>query len=154
MPSSCLSFLEIRRPPLVIQLARHCPMISDRPPIHRFNAIEPRVAPPFRPFPSSLSEPPSEPPRDPPVSPVVLPNQIGRNTMTNDARGRSISSSQTDSHSTRGEIALIAGPSQRGGITLAAGPLFALGPPGRPSREFSAQETVIGEPYLGMGVHG
>lgn len=34
-----LSFHEIRRPPLVIQLARHCPMILDRPPIHRFNAI-------------------------------------------------------------------------------------------------------------------
>lgn len=32
--------------PLVIQLARHCPMILDRPPIHRFNAIEPRASHP------------------------------------------------------------------------------------------------------------
>lgn len=36
-------------PPLVIQLARHCPMILDRPPIHRFNAIDATcvTTPPF-----------------------------------------------------------------------------------------------------------
>lgn len=41
-----------KRAPLVIQLARYCPMILDHPPIHRFNAVEhvPRVGIPLPPF--------------------------------------------------------------------------------------------------------
>lgn len=38
--ASRLSRAQIREPRLVIQLARYCPMILDRPPIHRFNAVK------------------------------------------------------------------------------------------------------------------
>lgn len=45
--ASRLSRAQIREPRLVIQLARYCPMILDRPPIHRFNAVKhvPRTVP-------------------------------------------------------------------------------------------------------------
>jgi len=48
-----------KRAPLVIQLARYCPMILDRPPIHRFNAALARAPSCASPF----AFPPSVPPR-------------------------------------------------------------------------------------------
>lgn len=61
--ASALIAREDKRAPLVIQLARYCPMILDRPPIHRFNAVEhvPRVRTP------------------------ALRWRLRRDTMTNDA---------------------------------------------------------------------
>lgn len=53
-----------KRAPLVIQLARYCPMILDRPPIHRFNAVEH--------VPGTVSpHPPTAPPRCPPLVEVA-----------------------------------------------------------------------------------
>lgn len=79
-----LSFLEIRRSPLVIQLARHCPMILDRPPIHRFNAIDATCDNPLPLSPLVASIVGNHSHRGPPGS--SLHSQIRRNTMTNDAR--------------------------------------------------------------------
>jgi len=45
-----------KRAPLVIQLARYCPMILDRPPIHRFNAARARARAPLPPSPSARAD--------------------------------------------------------------------------------------------------
>ena len=92
-----LSCDEIRRSPLVIQLARHCPMILDRPPIHRFNAVERHVwqTPPLCPPSSTLSIVVTIVVAGPPW--WLVSSQIPRRRYTDDKwhAGRSISLSSS-----------------------------------------------------------
>lgn len=53
LPRAALIARRDKSTPLVIQLARYCPMILDRPPIHRFNAGRARApghVPPLAPL--------------------------------------------------------------------------------------------------------